>query len=389
MIILWQSQGEVSGTNNAGIVILFEHRQIIPKNRWESSLRACGIDPGTSRWGFYVFEDNKSILDRSIPTSDWDEIQRQLEDLYHLNLDTIAAPSGYGTPLKLLSEVSNLDRELMTLWSGEGRVGIKKSLKLLKDIPCNIFVIPGVKHLSSVPKHRKINRIDLGTPDKVCAVAYSMVQLQLELNIPYRNMNFILAELGAGFNAFLRVFDGALIDGIGGSNASFGFRSGGALDAELAYLLGQIRKKIVFEGGVLSGVDRFTDFSQLKEESPTIWNAFLESILKDIAYLDAIQPRTDLVILSGKLIKDPVLVDHIESAIDEKRVISFPTTFEAGHAAVGAAYLAEGLQGGQHRNLVESLAIQQSSGTSIDDILYQSTEKASLLQYLREYSPRQ
>ncbi|MHA2231644.1 MAG: DUF1464 family protein, partial [Candidatus Hodarchaeales archaeon] len=298
-------------------------------------MRACGIDPGTSRWGFYVFEDAKTILDRSIPTSDWDEIQRQIEELCHLKLDAIAAPSGYGTPLKLLSEVSNLDRELMTLWSGEGRIGIKKSLKLLKDIPCNIFVIPGVKHLSSVPKHRKINRIDLGTPDKVCSVAYSMVQLQLELDIPYRKMNFILTELGAGFNAFLRVFSGALIDGVGGSNASFGFRSGGRLDAELAYLLGQIRKKNVFEGGVLSGVEHFTNFTQLKEESPTLWKAFIESILKDIAYLDAIQPKTDLVILSGKLTRDPILVEHIESVIDEKSVISFPTAFEAGHAAVG------------------------------------------------------
>ncbi|MFQ5977916.1 MAG: DUF1464 family protein [Candidatus Heimdallarchaeota archaeon] len=352
-------------------------------------MRACGIDPGTSRWGFYVFEDTKPILDRSINTSDWDEIQRQLEELCRLKLDVIAAPSGYGTPLKLLSEVSDLDRELMTLWSGEGRIGIKKSLELLKDIPCNIFVIPGVKHLPSVPKQRKINRIDLGTPDKVCAVAYSMVQLQREFKIPYQEMDFILAELGAGFNAFLRIFDGALVDGIGGSNASFGFRSGGRLDAELAYLLGQIRKTNVFEGGILSGVDHFTNFSQLKEESTILWKAFIESILKDIAYLDAIQPKTNLVILSGKMTKDPILIDHIESVIDEKSVVSFPTVFKAGHAAVGAAYLAEGLQGGQHRNLVESLAIQQSSGTSIDDILYQSSEKTSLLRHLREHSPRQ
>ncbi|MFX0115488.1 MAG: DUF1464 family protein [Candidatus Hodarchaeota archaeon] len=346
-------------------------------------MRACGIDPGTSRWGFYAFEADETILNRSIPTSDWDEIRRQLEELCHINLDVIAAPSGYGVPLKLLSETNNQDHELMTLWSGEGRIGIKKSLEVLKRVSCNVFVIPGVKHLASVPPHRKINRVDLGTPDKVCAVAYSMVLLHKDLNIPYRDMNFILAELGAGFNAFLRVENGKIVDGIGGSNASFGFRSGGALDAELAYLLGQIRKRVIYEGGILSGVEHFEDFDQLKQNSPIIWNAFLEAIIKDVARIDAIEPRIDLLVLSGRLTRDSTLVEHIKAAISQKSVKCSPMIYKAGQAAVGAAHIAEGLQKGQYEELVTSLGLQNSSGTSIDGILYQSTGKNSLLKLLR------
>lgn len=346
-------------------------------------MRACGIDPGTSRWGFYAFEDSQTILDRSIPTSESDEIQRQLEELCDVNLDIIAAPSGYGVPLKLLAELKDQEYELMTLWSGEGRIGIRKSLEALKNISCDTIIIPGVKHLSSVPEYRKINRVDLGTPDKICAVAYSMVQLHFDLNIPFQEMNFILAELGAGFNAFLRVFKGAIVDGIGGSTSTFGFRSGGGLDAEVAYLLGHIRKRIVFEGGILSGVESFQNFGWLKEKFPTLWNAFLEGIIKDIARLDAIEPRSDLVILSGKLTNDKVLTEHIISTIGENKVILPPITFEAGHAAVGAAYIAEGLQNGQYKDLTDSLGLKNSSGTSIDGILYQSTEKNSLLQSLR------
>ncbi len=347
-------------------------------------MRACGIDPGTSRWGFYAFEESETILDRSIQTSDWNAIQNQLEELYHMNLDVVAAPSGYGLPLKLLRETSNFEQELITLWSGEGRIGIKKSLEILKDISCNVFVIPGVKHLSSVPAHRKINRLDLGTPDKVCTVAYSMDLLQNELNIPYRDMNFILVELGAGFNAFLRIMNGTIVDGIGGSNASFGCRSGGALDSEVAYLIGQIRKKNVFEGGILSGVENFLDFKHLKQKTPILWSTFIEAIIKDIARLDAIGPGNNLVVLSGNLTRDSTIVEYIQSVISQKTVKCLPMIYEASHAAVGAAYIAEGLQKGKYKGLVTILGLQNSSGTSIDGILYQSIKKNSLLKGLRD-----
>jgi len=350
---------------------------------WKNSLQVCGIDPGTSRWGFYGFEERTTILDRSISTSDWNEIQKQLEEICQLNFDCIIAPSGYGVPLKLLSDLDDQDRELLALWSGEGRIGINKSLKILERASCRVFVIPGVKHLSSVPAHRKINRVDLGTPDKVCAVAYSMVYLHTKLGIPFPQMNFVFAELGTGFNAFLRVVNGTIVDGIGGSNASFGFRSGGALDAEVAYLLGKIRKRIVFEGGVLSGIEAFKTFSWLKEKYPILWNAFLEGIMKDIARVSVIGPRTDLVLLSGKLANDRTLVEHVNSALIEQRVLHVQTDFKAGQAAVGAAYIAEGLHQGYYYELVKSLGLQLSSGKSIDGILYRPTEANSLLQSLR------
>ena len=41
------------------------------------------------------------------------------------------------------------------------------------------------------------------------------------------------------------------MDGIGGSVGAPGFRSPGALDGELAYLLGQVTKGTLFKGGAL------------------------------------------------------------------------------------------------------------------------------------------
>src|SRR5213079_2160213 len=94
--------------------------------------------------------------------------------------DLIAGPSGYGLPVKNLPDCDERDLELMRLvrpderGQGQGVVKFSAVLRALRDAPLPVTTLPGVIHLPTVPAHRKINRIDLGTADKLCVAALAV-----------------------------------------------------------------------------------------------------------------------------------------------------------------------------------------------------------------------
>ena len=137
--------------------------------------------------------------------------------------------------------------------AGAGIAGMRSIVRALiaADIP--LVFGPGAIHLPTVPDHRKWNRIDLGTADKVASAALGIVDQAERLGIPYEETRFVLLELGGGFSAALAVDGGQIVDGFGGSAGPIGARACGALDAEAAYLIGgALSKRTVFSGGALN-----------------------------------------------------------------------------------------------------------------------------------------
>ena len=66
--------------------------------------------------------------------------------------------------------------------------------------------------------------------------------------------SFVMLELGGAFSAALAVDGGRIVDGLGGSSGPIGARACGAMDAEVAYLIGAaLSKRTVFSGGALEG----------------------------------------------------------------------------------------------------------------------------------------
>ena len=73
--------------------------------------RVIGIDPGSKTWDFFGLEDNKIILDTSIPTKELiKEPQKTITIIKSVeNIDLMVAPSGFGLPLKNVKDLTEKD----------------------------------------------------------------------------------------------------------------------------------------------------------------------------------------------------------------------------------------------------------------------------------------
>ncbi len=235
-------------------------------------------------------------------------------------------------------------------------------LRVLCAAPLPVVFLPGVIHLPTVPAHRKINRIDLGTPDKLGVAALALAQLAAGCGHDYRRCDFCLVELGSAFTACVVVRQGQVVDGLGGTSGPVGWRSGGAWDGEAAYLLSPLTKNDLFTGGVLSAAD--------PEEGKAL---FRESLLRAVAGLKAVTPF-EQVVLSGRLPEmEPDFCATVAADLARLgavvRLASLPGAW-VKHAAQGAALLADGLVGGTHASLVQHLMLTRAAGTVLDWITH-------------------
>jgi predicted butyrate kinase (DUF1464 family) len=320
-------------------------------------VRVAGTDPGTSSLDVLVLADGavgeqhrfgpeELRADPELPV-------RWLTD--RGPFDLVAGPSGYGLPLVRAADCTDAHLAFLSLVRPDdpGRQGVAGFSAVVRafrasDLP--IIFLPGVIHLPTVPAHRKINRIDLGTPDKLCVAALAVARAD--------DGTCCVVELGTAFTACVVLSGGHVVDGVGGTGGPPGWASGGAWDGEVAYLLSPLNKRDLFTGG--AGV--------LPESLPgREW--LCESVRKTVAGLQAVTPF-DQVVLSGRLLEtEPGLPGELDAAL---RSLGKVTCLEAlpgawvKHAAQGAALLADGLAGGRYAPLVERLGLRQAQGTVLD-----------------------
>ncbi len=331
--------------------------------------RVVGIDPGTVSIDVCGLERGRLVMDRSWPTaavtSDPTEFVRELKSLG--TPDFVAGLSGYGLPLVRAAEVSDNDLRLAFLApAGEsgGIGGLRSLTRALATNGVPLWLLPGVIHLDTVPAHRKVNRIDLGTADKLCAAALGVYDQALRLGCRPSETAFILLELGGAFTAAIAVQDGQVVDGIGGTSGPMGWQAAGALDGEIAFLAGEISKSMLFHGGV-------TTVADANRDTPSVaFDAFLEGAAKAVRALQVSAPLAGEILVSGRLGTDPAVRERLSRVLSDVGPV-VPLTGFARHAkqgAQGAALLADGLAGGAHRELVETMRIREASGTVLDHL---------------------
>lgn len=350
--------------------------------------RVLGIDPGTVSLDICGLDDGRVFLDGSVPTADALADPRVLPQLIaaHVPLDLVAGPSGYGLPLVFGHALTEADVRLACLAPpGEsgGIGGLGAVMRALARLDTPVVFTPGVVHLASVPAHRKINRIDMGTADKVCATALAVHDLATRDSRPPSDVSCIVLELGGAFSAAVAVERGRIVDGLGGTSGPLGMAGAGALDGEVAFLAGHVSKQMLFHGGARDAAAAFAmpDAWETDTHVDNLpWNALFEGAVKAVLSLRVSAPSAQTIVVSGRLSRLPHVLDSLRAQLDrvwpDARIVH-PTGFAtAKHAAQGAALIADGLSGGASSHLVDALGIRSASGTVLDHLVFISPAQA-------------
>jgi predicted butyrate kinase (DUF1464 family) len=325
--------------------------------------RVVGTDPGTSRLDLLLLADG-AVADqaRLSPEAVLAEPGLLSETLRAwAPIDLIAGPSGYGLPLVRGEVVTEDDIDLMSLVRPDeqgdelGVIGFRSWVRAFLASGFPLVFLPGLIHLPTIPPHRKLNAIDLGTPDKLAVAALALRVDADGRGGDFAGSTFAVVEIGSAFTAILVVAGGVLVDASAGTRGPIGVRSGGTWDGEVAYWRGTLSKNDLFRGGL----------DDLGEPGP---EGFRESLLKHVAGLRAVTPF-DQIYLSGLAAQRPDIAAIAREALARfGRLTLLPSLPGAGvkHAAQGAALLADGLAGGPNADLVDSLRVRDASGTVLD-----------------------
>jgi predicted butyrate kinase (DUF1464 family) len=353
--------------------------------------RVVGVDPGTLSFDLCGLDDGRVFLEASIAAEDAARAPTLLVD--HLTtalpLDLIAAPSGYGLPLVRVAELTEDQLNLFILVREDDRhqpemVGALRSMiEEMRRRRLPAVLIPGVIHLPTVPAHRKANRIDMGTADKLCVAALGIWDQARRLDLPAEGTSFILVELGGVFTAALAVERGQIVDGIGGTSGGLGYRGLGTLDGEVAYALGSIRKSTLFTGGAafIAGdpglkPDALAARAGEDARARVAWEALLESVEKMVASLRVSVSEPREVLLSGRLSRIPAVVEALAARLSPGAPVRPVDGFSqrCKEAAQGAALIADGLAGGRHGDVLEALRVREARGTLFDHLYVAGAE---------------
>jgi predicted butyrate kinase (DUF1464 family) len=321
-----------------------------------------GTDPGTSSLDLLLLEDGR-VADQKRFTPR--EIRQEPEALQRLlaswrPLDLVAAPSGYGLPLVRGENLTadHVDQMAFVRPDERGRdsgvIGFRSWVRAFAASGQPLVFLPGGLHLPTIPPHRKINAIDLGTADKV-AVAALALWFDAENTGGFDRSTFAVVELGTVFAAILVVRKGRLVDVAAGTRGPIGARSQGAWDGELAYWRSPLAKADLFRGGL----------DDLGEHG---LEAFRESLIKHVAGLQAVTPF-DRVYLSGASMDRPEIADVVENSLSRfgsvARLPSLPGAW-VKHAAQGSAMVADALAGGRFGPLADVMRLHDAQGTIWD-----------------------
>lgn len=327
--------------------------------------RVVGIDAGTVSLDVCGLTDGRLTLDLSWPTT---EAVADPEGFVTALIrsgrpDLVVGPSGYGLPLTSAAEASDADLRLAFLAGPDEHGGIGGLRRFVRRLAADLPVVltPGVIHLDSVPVHRKLNRVDLGTADKVCAAALAIESRQRDTDRALDDISLILLELGGAFTAAVAVDRGRIVDGLGGTSGPMGWLSAGALDGEVAYLAGSVEKAMLFGGGAETVAETAGRAVAIA--------AYVEGAAKAVRQLAASVPGVDQVVVSGRSAADADLVRRLRTSLAGMSVVpleGFSPVAKQG--AQGAALLADGLAGGRHEALVQRLGIREAHGTVLDHL---------------------
>jgi predicted butyrate kinase (DUF1464 family) len=354
--------------------------------------RAIGIDPGTVSFDVCGRDGDELFLDATYLTSDVRDDPGSLVEVLRAAgpVDLIVGPSGYGRPWPDVRDLGPEDLEMLVLAdAGDGPRGtiiggLGRMLEALSTSDLPVCLAPGVLQLSTVPEHRKANRIDMGTADKLCAVALAVWDQARRLDLAYDETSFVSVEVGGAFTAVVAVERGAIIDGVGGTSGPLGLRALGAMDGELAYLLRAFSKDVLASGGAawIAGIpdcspEEFARAAESGHRASMALAALLEQVTKVVAAEATLLEAPREILLSGRLVRVPELRRRLVDALGRVAPVRVTEGYArvSSEAAQGAALLGQGLAGdGGLSALVDAMSLRSAHGGVLDHLFISEAE---------------
>jgi len=364
-------------------------------------VRVLGIDPGTKSLDLCGLEDGKVYHEKSLETA---EVARNPSLLINAikefePLDLITGPSGYGVEVTYLSEIpeevleewyytyillttkENVEKAIRKGFLGAfiyyAMVQIVKEMKQ-KDMP--VCFIPGVIHLPTVPLHRKINKADMGTADKMSVCVLGVYDQSRRFNIPYSEVSFILIEMGFGYNAVMGIDRGRIVDGFGGTTMlGPGFLTMSYADQEVIQLVGNWEKADIFTGGCISisgkeDLEEFINYVEKDQSCKLAWDSMLEGIEKAVAAMLVSVPNPREILVSGRLVRISKVYNELTKRLAKyapvRKVGQLENAKITKETAQGYAIVADGLANGKFKDLIDWMKIRRAKGTAIDYIYH-------------------
>jgi predicted butyrate kinase (DUF1464 family) len=359
--------------------------------------RAAGIDPGTKSMDICAIEDGEVYYENPLDNVNLAQEPERITDALRetLPVDLISGPSGYGVEPTRIEEIPERIFEewyynyiLLTTKAeilkgiGEGVFGaiLYKNMTdfsvWLRRERFPVIFIPGVVQLPTVPYYRKINKMDMGTADKLAVTVLGVHDQARRFGVPYSEVSFILVEVGFGYNAVMGIEKGRVVDGIGGSMfPGIGYLTISALDGELVQVVHHWERKDVFEGGVVSVTGEMDPegFVKRKDAKNEIaFDAMMEGIEKAVASMKVSVKTPKEILLSGRWTKRKEIKEELITRLSnhaEVRALGFLEGAEkTKETAQGYAMVADGLAGGVFKELIEWMKIREAHGTALDYI---------------------
>ena len=362
-------------------------------------VRVVGIDPGSRSIDICGLCNGKVCFEKSIDTV---EASRNPEKLIKAleefgEFDVVVAPSGYGVEVKWFNDIP---RELFSDWyltfillttrdeigsavskGIEGALIYDAMVKLAsflrnKEIPA--LLIPGVINLSTIPLHRKINKVDMGTADKLAVAVLGIHEVADKEDTDYSSVNYIHVEMGYGYNAVIAVSGGRIVDGVGGSlTPGPAYLTAGSLDLEVAQAIGSFSKADVFTTGCLTYVnldlDNWLRNPYIDRKSEICFEAMIESVIKAINMVIPSVEKPSLILLSGRVSKyssvREVLQDKLKNYPSLDIMRGLKNAVSVKETAQGYAVVGDGLLNGVFGELIDHVMIRDAEGSSLDYIL--------------------
>ncbi len=362
-------------------------------------MRSLGIDPGSKSIDLCGLCDGEVCFEEVVDTLEAARSpERVLEAIERAGeVDVVAAPSGYGLEVTRLSDVPPevfedfyytfvlaATREEIERAASRGIAGagiyyaMAKIAAEMRRRGLPAVLIPGVVNLPTVPVSRKLNRVDMGTADKLAVAALGVHEVSEEHGIPYDRVDYVHVEMGFGYSAVMAVRGGRVVDGIGGTTMPGpAFLTSGALDLETVQAVSSFEKSDVFTSGCAGftgkgSPEEWIESAEGDPESRACFEAMVEGVVRAVYSMLYHVRRPLEVLLSGRLARHPKVFKTLEEVLGGVAPVRLMRGLGAGRVketAQGYAVVASGLAGGPFRELVKHMGIDSARGSSLDYIV--------------------